>query len=179
MAWKGDSFIFYCIHYELWLFQVPPDESSLSAYDDTSSVELNNAGSERETGTSSSSGRTSAVDSNTSYYNNWAFLKVKDYGVLRSTILVLTLSDAHHSVLFGLLSCDAVFLHISLCLHASPPLHTSPACSLSLPPYLPTYLPICFSLSPCLLVCVPPLSLNYFTNYHETQYDYWGIGDYP
>uniref|UniRef100_A0A1V1G5K8 Putative cysteine-rich protein 7 isoform B n=1 Tax=Reticulitermes speratus TaxID=60591 RepID=A0A1V1G5K8_9NEOP len=57
---------------------VPPDESSLSAYDDTSSVELNNAGSERETGTSSSSGRTSAVDTNASYYNSWAFLKASD-----------------------------------------------------------------------------------------------------
>jgi hypothetical protein len=81
MAWKGENLTFYCIYYELWLFQVPPDESSLSAYDDTSSVELNNAGSERETGTSSSSGRTSTVDSNTSYYNNWAFLKVKVYGL--------------------------------------------------------------------------------------------------
>ena len=78
---KGKILIFYCIHYEQWLFQVPPDESSLSAYDDTSSVELNNAGSERETGTPSSSGHTSTVDSNTSYYNNWAFLKVKIYGL--------------------------------------------------------------------------------------------------
>lgn len=56
------------------LFQVTPDESSLSANDDTSSVELNSAGSERDTSASCSSGRMSAVDTS---YNNWAFLKVK------------------------------------------------------------------------------------------------------
>ena len=77
-SWHGKGKI---LLFTAWLFQVPPDESSLSAYDDTSSVELNNAGSERETGTSSSSGHTSTVDSNTSYYNNWAFLKVKVYGL--------------------------------------------------------------------------------------------------
>lgn len=37
-------------------------------------MELNNAGSERDTGTSCSSGRVSAVDTG---YNNWAFLKVR------------------------------------------------------------------------------------------------------
>ncbi|XP_069672188.1 cysteine-rich protein 2-binding protein [Periplaneta americana] len=57
---------------------MPPDESSLSAYDDTSSVELNNAESERETGTSCSSGRVSAVDTNPSYYNNWASFKASE-----------------------------------------------------------------------------------------------------
>ncbi|PNF35440.1 Cysteine-rich protein 2-binding protein [Cryptotermes secundus] len=54
---------------------VTPDESSLSANDDTSSVELNNAGSERDTSASCSSGRMSAVDTS---YNNWAFLKATD-----------------------------------------------------------------------------------------------------
>jgi hypothetical protein len=62
----------YCVAWKL--FQVLPDESSLSANDDTSSVDLNNAGSERDTGTSCSSGRMSAVDTS---YNNWAFLKVR------------------------------------------------------------------------------------------------------
>lgn len=63
--------------YNVFLYQVPADESSLSAYDDTSSTELNNAGSERETGTSCSSGRMSAVDTNPGYCSNWAFLKVR------------------------------------------------------------------------------------------------------
>lgn len=72
--------------YGVGQFQTPPDESSLSAYDDASSIELNNAGSERETGTSSSSGRVSAVDTNPGYCSNWAFLKVR--GIMRSRELV-------------------------------------------------------------------------------------------
>jgi hypothetical protein len=77
-----NSIRIFLMVYNVFLYQVPADESSLSAYDDTSSTELNNAGSERETGTSCSSGRMSAVDTNPGYCSNWAFLKVR--GLVRS-----------------------------------------------------------------------------------------------